>query len=564
MDAHHRCNPTSSRRAGAPAERGSIGVAMIASIVVIQLIMVAVVISGARDQDTVLQRVDSARAFYACEAGANMAIREYMVMLDESGDGTVGTISNDGNAANDPELGRGRFFVSSAASGGLVTVTTRGRSGDCERRAEVVLSGGPAMMAGGNTSTVVAFGRKDQRAPRYALWSGSAWGANTALPWMAPDKIRSVAVRGAPVREEIAFLCDDESKALCFCVFNGTTWSSVTTVGTDVARDKDRPFDVAYEAVSGRAMIAFWDHPSGEPAYRIWDGAALGAKVLMAGSGIDHSHFLRLVSRPGTNEIMCLVNDHGGTHRILAKVWDGSSWSAWSVLTTNLPKFDREAFAGAYESKSGRGMVVYGEKDQAQPRYRTWNGTSWSAASTLPSIGNNAFWVRLAPDPNSDTIHCAMADSAKDLEVNTWDGSAWGTNQQFTTDQGVDKPRLYDLSYEQGSSTVLLTYRNNLKNYPVYRTWNAGVWSAEQNGPNINRKLKHIELALGFEHKTLWSVCCDDQNDLHVFKWNGTSLGNHAIIETDLAADGEEPANVISAPFAWTKAKIQGWTEVAP
>ena len=84
--------------------RGSAAVAMILVLVILQIVVVAVVLAGGRDQDLTLKRLDSIRGFYAAEGGMNMAIREMRTSTDEDGDGGIGTISNDGNSANNPTI----------------------------------------------------------------------------------------------------------------------------------------------------------------------------------------------------------------------------------------------------------------------------------------------------------------------------------------------------------------------------------------------------------------------------------------------------------------------------
>ena len=56
----------------------------------------------------------------ATEAGLAMSLREVMVGADEDGDGTIGTISDDGNSGNDPALGTSRFAVTSTTASGPV------------------------------------------------------------------------------------------------------------------------------------------------------------------------------------------------------------------------------------------------------------------------------------------------------------------------------------------------------------------------------------------------------------------------------------------------------------
>jgi hypothetical protein len=102
--------------------------------VFLQLAVVGSVVLSARDQDTTVQRLDTLRSFYAAEAGMNMAIREMINNSDEDGDGTIGTISNDNNAGNDPLLGTARVYVVKTISGPTSILTSRGRAGVARRQ----------------------------------------------------------------------------------------------------------------------------------------------------------------------------------------------------------------------------------------------------------------------------------------------------------------------------------------------------------------------------------------------------------------------------------------------
>ena len=121
------------------ARRGLSAVVMVAVLLLVGLAIMGVVISGSRHQDLTVHRVDTVRAFYAAEAGANMAIRELVEDTDEDGDGTVGTISDDGNAVNDPALGVARLVVTQSVSGAETTLTSTGRAGGARREIETVL-----------------------------------------------------------------------------------------------------------------------------------------------------------------------------------------------------------------------------------------------------------------------------------------------------------------------------------------------------------------------------------------------------------------------------------------
>ena len=59
-----------------------------------------------------------------------MAIHEMMKNADEDGDGAIGTISDDGNAANGPTIGQTQVLVTVSIVGPQTTLRSKGRSGD--------------------------------------------------------------------------------------------------------------------------------------------------------------------------------------------------------------------------------------------------------------------------------------------------------------------------------------------------------------------------------------------------------------------------------------------------
>ena len=117
--------------------RGLALVVAVAVLIIINLIVVGIVMGGARDHELTVRRMDTIRSFYAAEAGMNMAIREMMNSADEDLDGGTGTISDDGNPSNDPSLGPAQFFVTST-SGSQTTLTSEGRSGNPRRAMESI------------------------------------------------------------------------------------------------------------------------------------------------------------------------------------------------------------------------------------------------------------------------------------------------------------------------------------------------------------------------------------------------------------------------------------------
>jgi Tfp pilus assembly protein PilX len=132
--ARHVCSRTVRHQ-----RRGAIVVMLIIALVIGLLVVSGLVLSTGREQDLTVRRLETIQSFYAAEAGMNMAIREMSTGVDEDADGAVGTISDDGNAANDPTFGSAQVGVSLSTDAGITTLTSVGRSGDTERHIEALL-----------------------------------------------------------------------------------------------------------------------------------------------------------------------------------------------------------------------------------------------------------------------------------------------------------------------------------------------------------------------------------------------------------------------------------------
>ena len=127
----------------APRHRkAAVAVAIIVILVIINLAVVGIVISGSRDHDLTVKRLETIGAFYAAEAGMNMAIREVREEIDEDLDGLIGTVSNDSDDGTDPTFGNAAVVVTAAIdvpAAGQATLTSQGRSGDARRQMQGVV-----------------------------------------------------------------------------------------------------------------------------------------------------------------------------------------------------------------------------------------------------------------------------------------------------------------------------------------------------------------------------------------------------------------------------------------
>jgi hypothetical protein len=108
------------------------GAAVAVLVVVLGVVSVAVLGSVAPSADeTALAaaRVERVRASYAADAGVAVALAEVLNASDLDGDGKTGTLSDNSNSGDDPQIGFARVVVTSNTGTSQRVLTSRGRCG---------------------------------------------------------------------------------------------------------------------------------------------------------------------------------------------------------------------------------------------------------------------------------------------------------------------------------------------------------------------------------------------------------------------------------------------------
>jgi hypothetical protein len=167
----------------AERRRGSAMVAILVALMALQMVVAVLVLSGARSDDLTARSIAGLRAQYAGDAALNMALREAFLNLDEDGDGSIGGVSGDALASNDPAIGAARASVTATLVGGDRTLSVSARSDEAQRSASATVR------------AAVASGSGLRRGLRIDGWeftsspssiSGINWNATPTVTGMVP------------------------------------------------------------------------------------------------------------------------------------------------------------------------------------------------------------------------------------------------------------------------------------------------------------------------------------------------------------------------------------------
>jgi hypothetical protein len=543
-----------------PHRRGAIALCLIVALVVLQLVVVSAIVTGARDHDSTVQRLEAARSFYATDAAVGMALRELYLDSDEDGDGGIGTISNDNNAGNDPLFITGRASVTKTAVGSNFTLTCSGRAGDLLRTQTLTFM--PGVSSGGPRRVV--YSEWPSSTPQTRTWNGSMWSAASATTAMGGKQYWAVAAR-CPTRTETLAAYTTHSKVLQATIFNGSSWSAAQTFTSDVGTNNQRPHHAAYEAASGDALVVYRTGNNSAIYYRTWNGSSWSAQQSVSSPVSGAPRFLRLVPKPASDEMMLLILTQDNT--LGAIRWTGAAWSNAAPLDSDVAVDNREAMDAAWETGTGRCMVAWGHDRSSAPQFRIWSGSAWLSVASAPSVGAEPRWIRLAADPAGSKIILACLDKNEDINVTVWSGSSWGSNLEVETNARTAARRCFDLCFTAAGTTALLAWGGNSDN-PRYRTWNGSSWSAQLTGPALSDKPLIVQLrpaAAGTEILALFAVD-GGQNALDFLRFNGSTFDSYQKLVSNLSGSDPDEVFMIAEDVggSGSSAAVSGWAQVPP
>jgi hypothetical protein len=253
----------------------------------------------------------------------------------------------------------------------------------------------------------------------------------------------------------------------------GQVWMSLPTLAT-------KPYDVAYESVSGEALLVYETVVGGgtkDFAYRTWS-LKTGWSQEKYFDDSDHASkitvtYVALTSVPNSDKIGVAYID-SSNNDANAMVWDGSAFSNVLELTASISIATEECVSISSEA-SGAIVAVAGEG-----QFIRWSrfATSWSPVAVF-DINSGATspmnWLKLAQSQD-DRLMLTSVDSATDLATSVLDENSIGNRQwsiatesmgSMTSSTSVTAMRF--AAQASKSVTNVLVYINTVSASPSYK-----------------------------------------------------------------------------------------------
>lgn len=550
------------RRSWGRASRGTVLVGVLIALILIMMTVFAVVFTGRQASQSLVKAVQGDRARAAADAAAQAALRESYANADLDGDGTVGSISNDGNTANDPTINNGtRFWAEKSVAGSVVTITARGQNADAARAFQVTLTTGAG--AGSNGGGQLFFTRESSAAVRYSAFNTGTqtWGSATTSGTVSNPPIWCAAANSG---SSTLVLAADSGKALRYGLANASGVATYSSLASDIGTSNARPFDVGVEPTSGDGLIIYFDKsPTSMRSRTVVSGALSGASSMSLSTADVYWARLVPLSASG-NELMALTTD--GDSDLKAARWTGSAWTGQTTLQSAMNSIAYEGADGALETTSGRLMVAFSDSSVSRVGYRIYTpGSGWTSTVNITGFASNVNWVRLASKPGSNEIYLAASCSSARLYAARWNGSAWSTLTTLSTSLGGTNERRFDVACSNDGSTAMVMYGQG-GSAILYRLWNGSAWSSAATAFTLSSGTNHTVLAQpGPSAAMLVGVVGDSNGGANAWSWNGTSFGAVSRVGTTSTSFKEFEWFAIPPGSSGTGTQtITNWTMIQP
>ena len=387
---------------------------------------------------------------------------------------------------------------------------------------------------------IISYGEANVATPRYRKWNDTNdFEAESSAQSVGTDTVNDITwavVKGNHERNEIILGTYDKGNDINVQVFDSSTWGNLQEVTATAENSAYRGFDIAYEDLSGDALIVYENSDAADSiiGYRTWDGTSYSAETnlttLLASGEV---HWISLVENIGSDDIMLLV--HNNLNDLYAIPWNGTDFlpSLDIELSAGTTSITEEHFAFAWEESSGQGLVAYSEGTDFV--YRTYDpvGGFGSTENTITMGAHNLDTVRMCSEPTSDYIGIIVHDSGRDINVRVWDGSsilAGAPSQDGGTENNGANNANSDCAWVNSTNAIFGFVDRDALSMDWVEFSKANTWSTSDltsTSTTSNFATNDIKSLRFTEHPTtqeVMIVAMDIAEDVTTIYWNGTEI----------------------------------------
>jgi hypothetical protein len=324
----------------------------------------------------------------------------------------------------------------------------------------------------------------------YRNWTGTAWSPALTNPPSSmsntPADSRWFKEVSSPVTgEKLVGVLDNNNngdRSLYIFRWSGSAWSLDRTNNptTNWGNTDTRYFDIAYEQVSGEALLAYYSPDNANVITYATRTSSGWSSNSTTGTATSPKSWIKLVPQTNSNNIlMTYVNT---SNYVGAQIWDGSSNSFANQIVDNAGTLASgnadETVTGAWESQTKIPMIMW-SNNATGITYRRYTG-SWTTESTtgLTGYAANVDWLNSAADDDATSNNIAIGSmntggTTPNCDFAVWNGSTWTKASSIQCQSNRD--RGINVAFEHGTNRMIWVYVTSAAPRALsYTTWTSG------------------------------------------------------------------------------------------
>jgi len=183
--------------------------------------------------------------------------------------------------------------------------------------------------------------------------------------------------------------------------------------------------------------------------------------------------------------------------------------------------------------------------DTMPPHYRKYDipSAAWGAETDAVTLANyRVNWLRLAGNPTKQELVMGTVSEDGNLCFQTWNGTAWGSLLTAVTGYSSAFP-YFDIAYEHSTGRCVALFGTNGSGM-YSRVWDGSAWSAAAAIATPPTKGQVVVSKSHPSTNEILSAVLDVNNDVYVFRWNGSAYTNLSTVETNTPTATNSPLEV--------------------
>ncbi|TLZ54000.1 MAG: hypothetical protein E6K15_09705, partial [Methanobacteriota archaeon] len=382
-------------------------------------------------------------------------------------------------------------------------------------------------------------GTNTVNSPKSRTWDGTSWSAPETEESTAGSPLRNVRMAYSPIASDeriVVTVSDDGWLDAYVCTPTCTVTNNLGQVWSTPPSQVDYRFDIAYEALSGRALLVYGllsTDTTRDIAYREYTGSWGPEQYLDNTNNATDLQYsmMELAPKARSDQVGLMAETTNGV--VTAWIWSGTAFGSFAEVTaTGFASSLGDRIAIAWETNSGHLLAVAAAGPLGETIvYREFT-TTWGSSSTYPcgTSGKSDYWLSLKPNPvpTTDEMILLIGQTSSPVSTCYWSGSGWSNFLTHDATSDSWTTRVEDFAWESTGSRGLLVWGTTTGQI-TYRTFTApNTWGTITNvamGTTVHDwvTLRTNPFPQPGRPKIIGAVL-DLNNDLGAITWDGSAF----------------------------------------